>query len=92
MQQLEENYFCFLKLLQLLFYMSMKVASYLPKVCIFTSSTNKMLKNARDTKLHKATGGIKKNAITLGFLAYNTLYYSNYGRLDAMQIQYVVIT
>jgi hypothetical protein len=56
------------------------------------SSTNKILKNASETKIHKATEEIRNNAITLGFLAFNTLYYSNYGTLDAMHIQCVVIT
>jgi hypothetical protein len=72
--------------------MSMKVAFNLPKVCTFMSSTNKILKNARETKIHKATEEIRNNAITLGFLASNTLYSSNYGRLDAIHIQCVVIT
>jgi hypothetical protein len=67
----------------------MKADFNLPNVCTFMSSTNKILKNARETKTHKATEEIRNNAITLGFLDLNTLYYLNYGRLDAMHIQCV---
>jgi hypothetical protein len=35
--------------------MSMKADFNLPNVCTFMSSTNKILKNTRETKKHKAT-------------------------------------
>ena len=73
-------------------FMSMKVVFNLPKVCTFRSSTNEIPKNVRETKIHKATEKIRNKAITLGFLAFNTLYYSNYGKLDAKYIQFVAIT
>jgi hypothetical protein len=39
----------------------MKVAFNLLKVLkVFISSTNKMFKNTRDTKIHKITEGIRK--------------------------------
>jgi len=72
--------------------MSMKVDFNLPKVCRFMSFTNKMVKNAHETQTYKTTEEIRNNAITVGFLAPNTLYHSNYGRLDAMHIQCVEIT
>jgi hypothetical protein len=68
----------------------MRVALNVPKIRTFMPSTNKILKNTRDTKIHKilkntrdtkihkTTEEIRKNAKTLGYLGCNILYYSNW--------------
>jgi len=53
----------------------MRAALNLPNVSTFMSSKNKILKNARETKIYKTTEVIRNNAKTLGFLAFSTLYY-----------------
>jgi len=51
----------------------MRVALNLQKVSTFMSSTNKILKNARETKMHKTTEETRNNAITSCFLAFNPI-------------------